>query len=245
MADTSILLNRIGKQNPFTRNDLQTVMEECGYQTSESIVNHTIIKMLAAGDIVKIGRNKYCISDSLNNYHFQHSELAISVAEEIIEDHPYVDFRIFELFQLNEFVTRQVPRNIVFVSVEGNLQEDVFDILWEKHKGSILLKPDAGQLFRYMNDDMVVILKLPSESPKGVDVFWNTRIEKMLVDIAVDKLLKKVVCANEFPAIYQDAFRKYAVDMNTMFRYASRRGALKKYLVFLANEAGLKQENFA
>ena len=29
--------------------------------------------------------------------------------------------------------------------------------------------------FRYMNEDMAVIVKLPTESPKGTDVFWKTR----------------------------------------------------------------------
>ncbi|WP_431309861.1 DUF6577 family protein, partial [Staphylococcus aureus] len=78
--------------------------------------------------------------------------------------HPYLDFRIFELVQLNEFVNHQIAHNIVFVSVEGELEADVFNTLWEKHKGSVLLKPDADELFRYMNEDMVVIIKLPTES---------------------------------------------------------------------------------
>ena len=94
-----------------------------------------------------------------------------------------------------------------------------------------------------MTEDMIVIIKLPTESPKGTTVFWDTRLEKMLVDIAVDKLLGKVVYSGEYPAIYQEAFRKYAIDRNTMFRYARRRGAFEKYREFLINEAGLKKED--
>ena len=244
MADTSVILDRIGTYSPFARSDLQVVMEECGYQTSKSITNHMITRLLAAGDIARVGRNRYCVADSLKTYHFPHSEFAVSVADEITGAHPYLDFRIFELVQLNEFVNHQIAHNIVFVSVEGELEEDVFNTLWERHKGSVLLKPDADELFRYLNEDMVVIVKLPTESPKGIDVFWDTRLEKMLVDIAVDKLLRKVVYSGEYPAIYQDVFNKYAIDKNVMFRYARRRGALVKYREFLVNEAGLKQEDF-
>ena len=244
MADTSVILDRISTYSPFARSDLQVVMEECGYQTSKSITNHMITRLLAAGDIARVGRNRYCVADSLKTYHFPHSEFAVSVAEEIMEAHPYLDFRIFELVQLNEFVNHQIAHNIVFVSVEGELEEDVFNTLWERHKGSVLLKPDADELFRYLNEDMVVIVKLPTESPKGIDIFWDTRLEKMLVDVAVDKLLRKVVYSGEYPAIYQDAFSKYAIDKNVMFRYARRRGALGKYKEFLVNEAGLKQEDF-
>lgn len=243
MADTSVILNRIGNRRPFTRYDLQKVMTECGYQTNGSITNHMITRMLSAGEIVKIGRNKYCVSDSLKAYRFSHSELAVSLANEIIGAHPYLDFRIFELIQLNEFVNHQIAQNIVFVSVEAPLEEDVFNTLWEKYKGSVLIKPDADELFRYMNDEMIVIAKLPTESPKGIDVFWDTRIEKWLVDIAVDKLINKVVYSGEYPAIYQDAFAKYAIDKNTMFRYAKRKGASNKYMDFLVNDAGINRED--
>ncbi len=244
MADTSVILGKIRNHNSFARSDLQTVMEECGYSSSESITNHLITKMLASGDIARIGRNRYCVPDCLKTYSFPHSEAANAVAKEIITAHPYLDFRIFELVQLNEFVNHQIAMNIVFVSVEGEMEEDVFNTLWEKHKGSVLLKPGADELFRYMNEDMVVIVKLPTESPKGLSVFWDTRIEKMLVDIAVDKLLAKVVYSGEYPSIYQDAVTKYVIDRNAMFRYARRRGALEKYREFLMNEAGLTQEDF-
>ena len=193
MADTSVILDRISTYSPFARSDLQVVMEECGYQTSKSITNHMITRLLATGKIARVGRNRYCVADSLKTYHFPHSEFAVSVADEITGAHPYLDFRIFELVQLNEFVNHQIAHNIVFVSVEGELEEDVFNTLWERHKGSVLLKPDADELFRYLNENMVVIVKLPTESPKGIDVFWDTRLEKLLVDVAVDKLLRKVV----------------------------------------------------
>ena len=244
MADISIILDRIGSQSPFARSDLQVVMEECGYHTSDGITNHMITKLLTSGDIARVGRNRYCVADSLKTYNFPHSEFAVSVADEITEAHPYLDFRLFELVQLNEFVNHQIAHNIVFVSVEGELEEDVFNTFWERHKGSVLLKPNADELFRYLNEDMVVIMKLPTESPKGIAVFWDTRLEKLLVDIAVDKLLRKVVYSGEYPVIYQDAFSKYAIDRNVMFRYARRRGALGKYREFLVNEAGLKQEDF-
>ena len=244
MADTKIILDKIGSYSPFARSDLQIVMEECGYKTSDGIMNHMITKLLAAGDIARVGRNRYCVADSLKTYHFPHSEFAVSVAYEITQAHPYLDFRIFELSQLNEFVNHQIAHNIVFVSVEGELEEDVFNTLWEGHKGSVLLKPDANELFRYLNEDMVVIVKLPTETPKGTDAFWDTRLEKILVDIAVDKLLRKVVSSSEYLAIYQGAFDKYAIDKNMMFRYARRRGAIEKYKEFLVKEAGLKPEDF-
>ncbi len=243
MTDTSSLLEKAGFCSSFTRSDFQKIMEDCGYRTTKSITNHAITRLIESGAIVRIGCNRYCVSGSLKTYHFPHSELASSLADEIIKAHPYLDFRIFELVQLNEFVNHQIAHNIVFISVEGGFEKDVFNTLWERHKGSVLVKPDADELFCYLNDDMSVIMKLPSESPKGKDFLWDTRLEKMLVDIAVDKLLRKIVYQREYEAIYQGAFHKYAIDRSIMFRYARRRGALEKYREFLVNEAELKEED--
>lgn len=242
MKDTSVILEKIGGYSSFTSSDLQIVMRECGFRTTKNTPKHLIPMLLANGDIVRIGRNRYRLSGLLKMYGYSHSELVLSVADEIIKAHPYLDFRIFELVQLNEFVNHQIAHNIVFVSVEGGFEKDVFNTLWEKYKGSLLVKPNIAELFCYMNDDMVVIMKLPTESPRGTKVFWDTRLEKMLVDIAVDKLLEKIVSHGEYKAIYQGAFSKYAIDKSVMFRYARRRGALEKYRKILVDEAELKED---
>lgn len=243
MADTSVLLEKIGGYGSFTRSDFQTGMEECGYNTSKSIAGHLITRLLSSGKIVRINCNKYCLSGSLRMYTYKHSRFVISLVDEIVKAHPYLDFRVFELVQLNEFVNHQIAHNIVIVSVEGGFEKDVFNTLWGGHKGSILVKPDLDELLLYMNDDMVVITKLPTESPKGIGCFWDTRLEKMLVDIAVDKLLSNIVYHGEYEAIYQGAFKKYAIDRSLMFRYARRRGAFEKYKEFLLNDAALKEED--
>lgn len=245
MKDTAFLIDKLGSLKTFNRADLYAIMMESGYQTSDSIVNHMIARMVQDGTVIRLGRNQYTVANEKKIYYFPHSEKVISLADEIGSAHPYLDFRIFELVQLNEFVNHQIAHNIIIVSVEGELEEDVFNTLWENHEGSVLLKPSIEDVFRYMTEGIIVINKLPSESPRGSADFWDTRLEKMLVDIAVDKILRKVVYSGEYPAIFQDSFKKYAIDKNVMTRYARRRGALEKYRTFLRNEAGIPQEEFS
>ena len=147
--------------------------------------------------------------------------------------------------QLNEFIDHQIANNIIFVSVESDLGGYVFDTLWENHHGSVLLRPAAEDVFRYLVDDLIIIGKLPSESPKGKPEFWDTRIEKMLVDIAVDKLLRQIVSSGEYPALFHNAIQKYTIDKSVMTRYARRRGALDKFRRFLRNDARLPEEVFS
>lgn len=244
MADTNMLLDRLAGFQTFNRTDLQSIMASNQINATDSTVNHMIIRLLQNGDIIRTGRNQYAVSGMKKIYQFPHSEQVLLLADEINSAHPFLDFRLFELTQLNEFVNHQIAHNILFLSVEGGLEEDVFSTLWEKHSGSVMLKPDIDDLYRYMTEDIIVIEKLPSESPKGIRAFWDTRIEKWLVDIAVDKLLRKVVYSGEYPAIFRDAVKKYVIDKNVMARYARRRGALEKYREFLAEKAELTPEEF-
>ena len=76
-------------------------------------------------------------------------------------------FRIFELVQLNEFVNHQIAHNVIFVSVESGWGSYVFDSLKDQYVGKILLNPSVEIFHQYWSDDMIVIQKLVSESPKG------------------------------------------------------------------------------
>ena len=236
MVETEFILEKLAKYPTFNRADLHLIMALNNVKTTDNIVNHMIKRMIDNRDIIRIGRNQYKLSGSKKIYQFPHSEQVIILADEIIKAHPFLDFRLFELIQINEFVNHQVANNIIFLFVEGGLETDVFNTLFENHRGSILLKPSIEELYRYMTDDIIVIEKLPSESPKGINAFWDTRLEKMLVDIVVDKILSKVVYKGEYQVIFHDAVEKYAIDKNVIVRYLRRRGAYEKFLKFISEE---------
>lgn len=239
------IIEKLKDKASFSRLDLYEIMLSQNKETSTSRANHMLDRLIKDGYVKKVGRNMYRAGSNEREYSFPHSEQAKKIAKEIQDAHPYLDFRLFELVQLNEFVNHQLANNIIFVSAEGELEGDVFNSLWDKHQGGVLLKPDKDEIFRYMTDDMIVILKLPTESPKGIEYFWDTRLEKMLVDIAVDKLMRGIVYSGEYPMIFEDAIEKYIIDKNIMKRYATRRGALKKFRTFLKEEAGISEEKFA
>ena len=58
-------------------------------------------------------------------------------------------------------------------------------------------------------------------------------MEKILVDIAVDKLLSQIVPAGEYRNIFTDSIDRYFLDKKGMFRYTKRKGAEEKFRAFL------------
>ena len=177
--------------------------------------------------------------DSKEYYSYQYSESAFDIAKKIETLYPELDFRIFELVQLNEFVNHQIAHNVIFVSVESGLGSYVFDSLKDQYLGKILLNPSVEIFHQYWSEDMIVIQKLVSESPKGEGAVWETRLEKMLVDLVADKLLLSSVNSGEYDSIFHQAFQDFYIDESQLFRYARRRNAKNKVLLHI-NETDLR-----
>jgi hypothetical protein len=197
--------------------------------------------MLDENKLARVGRNAYCVGgEDTCVYSHLYSDRAVEIATLIIDSYSYLDFRIFELVQLNEFLNHQIAHNTVFVSVESNLGDFVFDLLKEQYPGKVLIHPNNAIYQQYWVEDMIVILKLPTESPRGRRETWHTCIEKMIVDIFCDKLLCSVYPSEEMVSVMENIFSKYVVDESKLFRYARRRGADKKLISFIEEETRVK-----
>lgn len=221
--------NQLRSMPMFTRaNYYDAMRQETGKSTAGELT-YSINRAIAEKRIIHIGRNQYVYANDKRTYRHNYSEAASKTASEIIKEYPSVDFRIFELTELNTFVNHQLAHNTIFVFVENYLVDYVFDSLRRKHPGRVMLKPSVNDYFRYLVDDMIVVLRLPSESPKGIVCPWNSRLETILVDVSVDKLLSRIVSRGEYRNIFETAFELYNIDKKAMFRYSNRRGARSKF----------------
>lgn len=214
---------------PFSREDYyQFMIAEKGFKTKYAL-DYSLRQALADGSIVRIGWNQYVFVNEKALYNYKYSEDALEIASVLSSEYEGIRFRIFEMRQLNGFQNHLIAHNTIFVYVENDLIDYAFDTLRNIYAGRILLKPKADDYYRYRVDNQIVVLRLPSESPKGVDAPWQTRLEKMLVDLATDKLLIELVPQSEMKTIFNIAYSSYLIDENTMFRYAKRKGALSKF----------------
>ena len=226
-------LKFLENKTTFSRAELMKTIQENGETISEASFKLELQKMLKEGTIVRVGRNKYCVSkNGVGIYAYEYSDDAKAVAEIVKKKFPYLDFTIMDFVQLNEFVNHQLAHNVIYVSVEEDLGDFVFDALKEKYPGKVLINPTPEIYHQYWYDGMIVVGKLVSEAPMGQKEKWNTRIEKLLVDVMTNSILLSSVSETELTNIYEEAFAKYAIDESCMFRYAKRRGAENKIREF-------------
>ena len=224
----------------FTRKELLESFRMAGYMLSEASFYKKVEELVKNGQIIRVGRNVYSLPDDKRlTYEYKYSELAEAVAQEIAQQYPYVNFSIFEFVQLNDFVNHLIAHNVIFLSVEAEIMDFVFETLRDKYPGKVLINPTVEIYHQYWSDNMNVLGKLTTEAPKGQKASWHTRLEKMLVDIMAEPLLLASISRAEYPHIYEDAFDRYIVDENGLFRYASRRKVTKKIKELIRKETDI------
>lgn len=224
--------------------DRQAVLESFrngGYKLSDASFYKKLAVMVKEGELARVGNGIYCIPEkSVKPYKHEYSEFAAEVAALLQEQYPLLDFSIMEMIQLNDFINHQIAHNTLFLSVESDIIEFVFDLLKEKYFGKVFINPTLEMYHQYWSDDMIVVNKLITEAPKSSTVSWHARLEKMLVDIVSDSLLSESVSKSEYPGIYENAFSMYVVDESSLFRYAARRTVDKKINKMIQEKTNIK-----
>lgn len=223
-------------QTAFSRKDLQQALS-----SGEAYTNKIIRKLLNTGKVARVGRNQYRVTDDTKAvYQYDYSSLSKDVAALIEKKHPYLAFTVFELVQLNCFANHLFGRNIIYVFVEADFEDYVFQTLSGAYPHKVLVCPDIETYNRYAEDGSIVILKLKSEAPNGRPVKWHTRLEKLIVDLFTERLIIETVSSGELPVILGDIFDRNIIDEDCLFRYARRRGAEQKIRDYLATETAVK-----
>lgn len=163
------------------------------------------------------------------------------ISSEIHAEYPLVNFQMWELFQMNEFVNHLLAKNVIFVEVENMLDESVFNLLFEKYP-HVLYNPDMDEYYKYAGKETIVVRKLISEAPPFFGNDRQASLEKILVDLFGRGISGFIISRSEYQAIYEDSFDKYNINQARLFRYARRRGIEKAILDFIHEETSITLE---
>lgn len=208
---------------------LQTYHESLTYNSYKWILSDLISKKL----IYKIGYDSYCRNEDGLIYKPLYSDKAQQLESMIEQEYPLVDFCIFESFLLNEFLNHQIAQNTFIIQVEKELSAFIFDFLDENLEGRILYKPNKEIYNRYWSEGCIIIVDKVSEAPYDKEAPHSIVLEKLLVDIFAEPMIRCLFSTSEYPLIIETARDNYHMDLKRMMRYARRRNAtekIKKYI---------------
>jgi len=138
---------------------------------------------------------------------------------------PFANFCLWSSDVLMPFMHHIPNLNFIYVDVENDVAESVFNFLKSNQTKSIFFRPSKEEYERYIvGTEAIIIRGLVSESPlQTVGNVQTPTLEKVLVDIAGDvefNFLQGV----EITYFYQSVMERNEINKRKLLRYASRRG---------------------
>ncbi len=226
------------KNKLFSKNEIRDLIHEEIPSYSEAALSWLLRELTKQGFLQNISKGIYqiCAQDSArSDYSYMHSEIYKSVETLIAKEYPLVDFQMWELYQMNEFLNHLLGKNTIFVDVEPDCTDFVFETLHDTFS-DVLYCPTSEQYHRQRGADVTIIVeKLISESPRPYEEH-SAPLEKILVDLFSRKLTGKLLPRSEYPVIFEDCFQRFRIDEAKMLRYARRRNIENDIREFITKE---------
>lgn len=227
----------ITKHPAFTTSEFADMLRiECP-NIGRSTIYYLLKTLCNTGVITRTSRGHFD-SAGKKDYFYELSDIAKKISLIIREQYPLINFQIWELYQMNEFVNHLLTRNTIFIEVEDMLDESIFNLLFEKYP-HVLHNPSMNEYYKYAGNETIIVRKLISEAPSCFGKYRQAALEKLLVDLFGRGISGSIISRSEYQAIYEDSFKKYNINPAKMFRYARRRGIEQTIQDFIHEETNI------
>lgn len=230
-------------RDSFTTEELKPFLMLHGEDISPITIRTRLNSLKRRGIITPIGRGQYTLRE-LNDYSPEIDESLRQIYLKVRKQLPMTRICVWKPSWLNEFALHISSIQITVVESEKETERAVFEVLQEVlREGSslagplVFLKPSPEEIDLYVSGESpaLVVGRLITEAPvKEIDGIVIPRLEKILVDLFVGEPILESLIGAEIDGIFRNAFDTYAINVDTMKRYARRRGrgkGLAKYLI--------------
>lgn len=229
------------------KNDLRNFYRTHAQNFSEQFFRRVLYALEKEQIFVSMGAGMYKFKEQEPNlkgkYSYSPSKKLSSTHQALQKAFPYLDYLCWETSLLHEFMTHQPGQNLIVIETEKDACESVFNELRKKYNGRIFLDPDRSVMEKYVlpQADPIIVISLISQSPRTMDSEISfPKLEKILVDIFVNRDIFFMFQGNELANIYENAFAAYQINERTMFRYASRRKADARLREFIQKKTKIQ-----
>ena len=212
-------------KNIFETDDIAEFYRRSEPGLKSTTINWRVYELVQKGVLERISSGKFRLGTG-KNWQPEISHKTISLYERIKKDFPYLKICIWNTSVLNEFMIHQPGRFYQIVEVEKEATEAIF--FWLKEaKFTVAMDPSQDFIEKYVTADKetTIVKSLVSEAPlQTIQGIYSPAIEKILVDIFCDEIIFNAQQGSEMRTIFSEAFEKYSIFKDRLFRYASRRG---------------------
>jgi hypothetical protein len=224
-ANSGGLAQFLKKGVSYTTDDIHRFYANSLPNVKRATVNWRIHRLVQQGILQRIGRGVFTLGKERSFLPVLDKRLKW-IAALINKQFPLIKFCCWRMSALKELFQHMTAADLLIVEVEREAVDAVFYFLKESQK-NIFKEPSRETVEDIMTGagTAVIIKPMISESPlMPVERIWFPTLEKMLVDLCMDKELFYFIQGSELNDIIERAVAKYTINFNKLFRYAKRRG---------------------
>lgn len=222
----------------FSRKDVYKSAIQLETDFSDTLMRNLMEYLMNGGYIHRVARNVYVKNIYFTSKLFkgEYSKTTKQLLKLLEKEFPDMNYQVWELNWLNEFVNLLYGSNLIFIEVENFGCEFVYNKLIEKGYKNVLLRPNNKELSYYTSDGCIIVDRLITQAPTSYDDPHSPALEKIIVDLFSNKKLMSLVDKSEYRQILTTMFQRYKIDEHKLWRYASRRNKEKEIIEFINKE---------
>lgn len=253
-VDEAELQNTFSGSQSVQKSDLRNFYKQHSQSATEQSFRRFLYGLEKQQIIAPIGAGVYAIQDQTLLPAAKKKRFSPSWSQELgklnevfQKAFPYAQYLVWETRVLHEFMLRQPGQNFFILETETNVRESAFNLLRQEYPGRTFLDPDRVIMERYVlpQPDSILISHLVTQSPKRtVQGIPFPKLEKILVDIFVDRDRHYYFQGEELVRIFENAFSIYWISEKTLFRYAGRRKVSAKLRQFIREHTQIELSLF-
>lgn len=234
---SKIILDYTKERDYITDNEILSFAKQCYPDFNPSFKNILIAMLMD---------NKVVYSYDFNIYKIYRNRRAFIpyqnavVEKQLIKylDDKQLKISYFNSSFFNSLSSLQSTRSYLFVGIESYAVNYLMDRI-EKDNKQTIVSSDLAKLRRFFTGVEFhfdyVIKTINVDTPlfkKQSDIFCYPKLETLLVDLVTDKTLSDLY-SSEIENIFTNALKEYAIKINTLLRYADKKGAKEKIMSLL------------
>jgi predicted transcriptional regulator of viral defense system len=203
-----------------------------------STVRWRLYEMVQRGALQRLRRGVYTRQDK-REFRLTVADSLASLFHAVRKNLPYVELCVWRSDVLQDLTQHFPDRSVSIIEVEKDGEAAVQDFLVGIDQPAVAYEDLPAVDRSFPGQKYVVVKRLVSEAPlTRVDDVTVPRLEKILVDIVQDRNLFGFLEGAETHHIYESASDRYHIQLDTLLRYASRRGAKDEIALIIGQITG-------
>jgi hypothetical protein len=237
------LKERFGGQLTISREELFGFYKAIDPDLNDSTFGWRIYTLREKNLLSSVGRGLYTLAVK-QPFHPEVDDRQKELAGKIVKQFPLARHCTWTTKWISEWTTHQPGRFLILAEVEASAVESVFYFLKDNNYRDVYLNPDETLLNRYVYEDQdaIVVKTLVSKAPlKKEKQIFLPAIEKILVDLFIDRHLFAPFQGNELVTIFNNVYKAYVLNISRLLAYARRRNREQQLLDYITRNTIFKE----